>query len=79
MPRRNKICFHKTFLFLSKCFFLCKVLMSHFVFAIAARKRLYVFPYAVKLFSPKVAASCCILCSCLVHSNWCPGHSCVYR
>jgi hypothetical protein len=80
MPRRSKIYFHETFLSLSKCFFfVCKGVMSHFVFAIAARKHLYVFPHAVKLFSQKVAASCCMLCLFLLHSNRCSGHACVYR
>jgi len=35
--------------------------LFHFVFAIAARKRLYVFPYAVKLLGQKVDASCCMM------------------
>jgi len=60
MPRGSKIYFHKTFLSLSKCFLYANG-SSHFVLAIAARKRLYVFPYAVKLFGQKVDASCCVM------------------
>lgn len=62
MPRGSKIYFHKTFLSLSKCFLYANGL-SHFVFAIEARKRLYAFPYAVKLFGQKVEASCCMMSS----------------